>query len=659
MKKIFSLLLTAVLMLNTAAVVFADSSKEVPEEIEKMTKNLETMSEIAKAYEEEKYEECIKLCDAVIASENPMMDAYKYKSYAGFSLDKNDLVYETLTAQLEKNPNNKNALYNAACAAALIGKSDESIAFLERLFDLDPTVKAQVKADEDFTSIRETDGFKKLMEIIVMVGGERVEFDVAPIIIDGRTLLPMRKVFECFGAEVSYDEATATAIAVKGDMKIEIPISSKTVKVNGSAVELDVPAMEMGGRTLVPVRFVAETLKAKVDWNEENEIVTILPAKEGQAVKAYADAEPVIDANSAILGIDGFFPNPYEFEVTEGMFMIVLKSSEAFEAFNALSDEDAVKYISKTEENNMSMVLGCDPVYVKVIYDNKMYYEYVIDYKDDADLYDENGNRVPTDITAVYYSNGMPVNVVKQDINNMTYVDFYLLPESERTSTEKNYVRVDDMNDTPKDTQKDTSEDVDLEMSLDDFLNAVPEDGEESVKYDARYMFEQLAVPGLIYSADSKLKNAFVNTPEVFFEKLYDEAWLKAVTVAIVDYLSDGDIEYANEHAAEMSDEVLKLAEEYNMGDIPVEGIETVKFDDNVYCMVITMKDPEHMLLCSYIAIVYDAQKKEFSYYMIEKSFADNYMLCTRDADGNHASIKTIENDYVSFLEAVEADVMK
>ena len=88
--------------------------------------------------------------------------------------------------------------------------------------------------------------------IRVMVDGAELAFDVDPVIENDRTLVPMRLIFEALGAKVDWDEATRTALAVKGDVKISITIDSAELMKNSKAVALDAPARLIGGRTLVP-----------------------------------------------------------------------------------------------------------------------------------------------------------------------------------------------------------------------------------------------------------------------------------------------------------------------------------------------------------------------------------------------------------------------
>ncbi len=112
-------------------------------------------------------------------------------------------------------------------------------------------------------------------QINVSVDGEKLQFDVQPQIIEGRTLVPLREIFEALGSTVNWDAETKTAIGLRGDIKISLPIGKNTALKNGKIIELDVPAQIIDGRTLVPVRFIAESLGAEVDWDGNTSTVII------------------------------------------------------------------------------------------------------------------------------------------------------------------------------------------------------------------------------------------------------------------------------------------------------------------------------------------------------------------------------------------------
>lgn len=111
--------------------------------------------------------------------------------------------------------------------------------------------------------------------IAVLCNGSFVQFDQPPVLENDRVLVPMRAIFEALGAEVSWDESTQTVAAVKDGTTITLQIGSCTMTKNGEAIELDVAPKLVGGRTLVPVRAVSEGLGANVEWNEETRTVTV------------------------------------------------------------------------------------------------------------------------------------------------------------------------------------------------------------------------------------------------------------------------------------------------------------------------------------------------------------------------------------------------
>lgn len=111
--------------------------------------------------------------------------------------------------------------------------------------------------------------------IVVTVNGKPITMDVPPTIVSGRTLVPFRAIFEALGATVDYDEANDTARGTKGHITVALPLDRPMAYVNGAPVSIEVPAVAIGGRTMVPGRFVAETLGANVNWVEETKTVVI------------------------------------------------------------------------------------------------------------------------------------------------------------------------------------------------------------------------------------------------------------------------------------------------------------------------------------------------------------------------------------------------
>ncbi|HEY9062021.1 MAG TPA: leucine-rich repeat protein [Pseudobacteroides sp.] len=115
--------------------------------------------------------------------------------------------------------------------------------------------------------------------IKVFVDGRELDLDVPPAIISGRTLVPLRAIFESLGADVKWDAGTKTVTGIKNDTTIELTINKKNAFINGRVTPIDVPALIVKGRTLVPARFVAESLGTDVEWKSQDRVVEIVMPK--------------------------------------------------------------------------------------------------------------------------------------------------------------------------------------------------------------------------------------------------------------------------------------------------------------------------------------------------------------------------------------------
>lgn len=112
--------------------------------------------------------------------------------------------------------------------------------------------------------------------IVVSVDWDEIDFDVSPIIIEGRTMVPLRAIFEALDAQVEWDGITRTVKGFRQNINVSLLVDSKTAIVNGEEIQLDVPATIVAGRTLVPARFISESLGAKVTWDAKLRKVEVL-----------------------------------------------------------------------------------------------------------------------------------------------------------------------------------------------------------------------------------------------------------------------------------------------------------------------------------------------------------------------------------------------
>jgi len=110
-----------------------------------------------------------------------------------------------------------------------------------------------------------------------MVNGFEVPLDVPPSIIKGRTFVPIRFISEAFGAEVEWDGETRTVriFLEKTNTRVTLQIDNTIARINERIVTLDAPPTIIQGRTLVPIRFIAEAFGAQVDWDGILRKVTI------------------------------------------------------------------------------------------------------------------------------------------------------------------------------------------------------------------------------------------------------------------------------------------------------------------------------------------------------------------------------------------------
>ena len=120
-------------------------------------------------------------------------------------------------------------------------------------------------------------------EVFVVLNGKNMEFDVSPQIINDRTMIPMRKIFEELGAAVLWDDITQIITANDGNNTIIMQIGSHTISVNGNEIIMDTTPLILNERTLVPLRIVSESLNAEVKWDSINKTCYISTTKNEQA----------------------------------------------------------------------------------------------------------------------------------------------------------------------------------------------------------------------------------------------------------------------------------------------------------------------------------------------------------------------------------------
>ena len=111
-------------------------------------------------------------------------------------------------------------------------------------------------------------------DITVKIDGRQLEFDVPAMIINDRTMVPMRKIFEEFNYVVDWNGEERFVIA-DGPKSVYMKIGSNIMKVDGAEYEMDTPPQIVDGRTLIPLRALAEGIGCYVDWDGDTNTVLI------------------------------------------------------------------------------------------------------------------------------------------------------------------------------------------------------------------------------------------------------------------------------------------------------------------------------------------------------------------------------------------------
>ncbi|MGB8957371.1 MAG: stalk domain-containing protein, partial [Tumebacillaceae bacterium] len=111
--------------------------------------------------------------------------------------------------------------------------------------------------------------------IQVFIDGKQQTYEQPPVMQNDRTLVPMRGIFETLGAQVLWNEAQNSVAALKGNTRVFLQLGQRLVEKNGLPQLLDVAPQMINDRTMVPMRFVSEALGADVKWDGPNNRVLI------------------------------------------------------------------------------------------------------------------------------------------------------------------------------------------------------------------------------------------------------------------------------------------------------------------------------------------------------------------------------------------------
>lgn len=187
-------------------------------------------------------------------------------------------------------------------------------------------------------------------DITVRIDGSRISFDVAPQIMNDRTMVPLRAIFEAMGLSVNWDEKTKTVTSEKENVKISITVGEDSMYVNGAKKHLDSPALIKDGRTLVPVRAISEAFGAEVGWEPYTKMVLI--KTKVRFVDSFGNEimVPLADADSYVeksYKKDDLIPL---YSLKDGAVLFVYESRKSYYTDKDWTDVPVVKVYSEKGE---------------------------------------------------------------------------------------------------------------------------------------------------------------------------------------------------------------------------------------------------------------------------------------------------------------------
>lgn len=152
--------------------------------------------------------------------------------------------------------------------------------------------------------------------IKAFLDGKEIIFDQPPVIEDGRTLVPARAIMEAIGLTLSFEESTGTIKGTADDTAIVMKINDTAAQVNGKTVALDVPPKIIGGRTMVPLRFLGDALGLDVKWNPETKEIHLTSSsiKTPQFIGFFSDEEEIAEYLTEKFPFITLSGNKYSFE---------------------------------------------------------------------------------------------------------------------------------------------------------------------------------------------------------------------------------------------------------------------------------------------------------------------------------------------------------
>lgn len=260
--------------------------------------------------------------------------------------------------------------------------------------------------------------FLTLNQPYMTVNTELKEIDpgrgTAPIISDNRVFVPIRAVIENIGGQVAWDDKTQKVTLAMNGKKVELWIGKKQMSINGASQSIDVAPMIKGGRTLLPVRFAAESFGCNVNWDPDKKQASIVynplsenssaasikapavTAKAGEQVSYVVKTSSIKNLGKFIVDIN-FDPTKLSFkEAKNGN----IKSSDYIGKFGDVDTSVADKGTVSVMSSDESPVSTSDGDLFTLVFDVKSGATGTVNIQLKPELYDSNVTLIPVKVDA-------------------------------------------------------------------------------------------------------------------------------------------------------------------------------------------------------------------------------------------------------------------
>lgn len=361
----------------------------------------------------EDYETTIQNCSKVLELDPNNVAIRIWRADGYYHQKKYEQALQDFDEALRLNPKNELAIYDKACVYSLQNKPQEALQLLRQLCYMDGRWKQSISQDKDFDPIRDTAAFQELTGIDVFINGAVLASDSAPLLAEGRALVPLRAIFEALGAKVEWDAAQKKINCVTAKGPLLLQIDNLQAKLNDQEIRLDTAAIIKQNRTYVPLRFVAESMGAGVIWEADSKQVHISTTvnapvapdeqKRMESLKETLDFCPIL----------GRILHPYSLKDKQGIAIIIAKSQADLQAFQSLQQENQKALLNSMVQSRWGTFLGCESVRIYFVFNGQRYAETTTAFQKQAPA-----------LTLLQFQPGIATNVITQEEDRF-YCDYY------------------------------------------------------------------------------------------------------------------------------------------------------------------------------------------------------------------------------------------